>query len=65
MQHANMTFLKFILWLLHRLKELAKPIRREPMDKLQYNLGIFEVSQAAMKAKISPRLEELAKPRTY
>jgi len=45
-----------------RLEELSKPIIRETMDSVQFNPDAFDVSKAAMKAKASTRIEELAQP---
>ena len=46
----------------NRLEELAKPIKRETMDHLQFNPDAFKVSATALKGKPSKRLEELAEP---
>lgn len=42
--------------------ELSKPIIRDTMDSVQFNPGVFTVSEAAKKAKASQRIEELAEP---
>ena len=44
------------------MSELAQPIIRETMDHVQFNPEAFTVSEAAKKAKASPRIEELAQP---
>ncbi|KAI6646493.1 Testicular haploid expressed gene protein-like isoform X2 [Oopsacas minuta] len=46
----------------NRLEELAKPIKRETMDHLQFNPDAFKVSTNALKGKPSKRLEELSEP---
>ena len=46
----------------NRLEELAKPIKRETMDHLQFNPDAFRVSTTALKAKTSKRVDELAEP---
>ena len=46
----------------NRLEELAKPIKRETMDHLQFNPDAFKVSSNALKGKASKRLEDLAEP---
>ena len=46
----------------NRLEELAKPIKRETMDHLQFNPDAFKVSSNALKANTSKRLGELADP---
>lgn len=48
--------------LVYRMEELSKPIIRDTMDSVQFNPGVFTVSEAAKKAKASPRIEELAEP---
>ncbi|XP_051785897.1 testicular haploid expressed gene protein-like [Erpetoichthys calabaricus] len=45
-----------------RTLELCKPISRQPMDLLQYNPDVFLVKEAAMRAKCSPRIQELSQP---
>ena len=44
------------------MEELAKPIIRDTMDHVQFNPNVFNVSEAAKKAKASARIEELAEP---
>lgn len=56
------TFRASALWL--RMGELSKPIIRDTMDNVQFNPGVFSVSEAAKKAKASPRIVELAEPIT-
>ena len=51
--HANVWF---------RMEELSKPIIRDTMDSVQFNPDVFNVSEAAKKAKASARIEELAEP---
>ena len=46
----------------YRLDELSKPIVRDTMDHLQFNPDAFQVSEAAKKAIVSSRIEELAQP---
>lgn len=48
----------------NRMEELSKPIIRDTMDSVQFNPGVFSVSEAAKKAKASARIEELAQPIT-
>uniref|UniRef100_H2ZKK4 Testicular haploid expressed gene protein-like n=1 Tax=Ciona savignyi TaxID=51511 RepID=H2ZKK4_CIOSA len=43
-----------------RTSELASPIIRASMDHVQFNPDVFFVSPLAMKARCTPRLEELA-----
>ena len=45
-----------------RMSELAKPIVRDTMDHVQFNPDAFNVSDAAKKARVSARIEELAQP---
>lgn len=44
------------------MEELSKPIIRDTMDRVQFNPDVFNVSEAAKKAKASARIEELAEP---
>ena len=44
------------------MEELSKPIIRDTMDSVQFNPDVFNVSEAAKKAKASARIEELAEP---
>ena len=46
----------------NRLEELAKPIKRQTMDHLQFNPDAFKVAKGALKANPSKRLEDLAQP---
>ena len=47
-----------------RMHELARPIIRESMDRVQFNPEAFTISEAAKHAKATPRIEELAQPIT-
>ena len=51
-----------LLYLPQRMSELARPIVRDTMDHVQFNPDAFNVSPAALKAKTSARIEELAQP---
>ena len=49
-------------YLSERLKALSQPIIRESMDIVQFNPNAFKIREAAKKAVISARVNELAQP---
>lgn len=44
------------------MNELATPIVRDTMDHVQFNPDAFKVSEAAKKARVTARIEELSQP---